>query len=264
MSKFVAGTPLLAGDNEARAESLLPNLVIATKTLVAFVDSLVFVDPSAGDITLSLPTPIVSGQVFRIIRITNGGFKVLINGATINNSPNGVYMGFKNQVLDVVGDLASGTYRAQSPLPGQLAILERTSALNFSSTTVYAKYDQWETVDIQTLDSLLASTSTDDISVNNFEGEDSIFYKCNFSLNFDGISNRLCSARLVYDGTIGGDTVLAEVSTTSQGPGRASTLAISGDFEVTETGKFRIELKVETNDTWGVTGGRFEVAKGVL
>lgn len=262
--KFTNGTPLIASNSESQADSLLPNLVVASKLLVAFVDSLIFVDPSAGDITLTLPTPIVTGQVFRIIRITNGGFKVLVNGASINNFPNGVYMGFKNQVLDIVGDLASGTYRATSPLPGQLAVLKRTSASNFAVTTSFVKYDQWETKEIETLDSLLASTTTDDINVNNFEGEDLIFYKCNFSLNFEGLANRICCARLVFDGTIGGDTVLDENATTSQGPGRPSSLSINGDFKVTETGKFRIDLQAEGNDTWGVARGRFEIAKGVL
>lgn len=259
MSNFTKGADLVSTNGLSQADSIVPVTITASTTLIAGTHRLVYVDPTAGSVTLTLPTE-VDGVVFEIIRVVNGNNTVTVVG-NINGQSNGTVLGFSNQYIKIIGDATNSTYRYLSIPPSQFGTMTRTTQEDFSVTTTPTKYNEWETILATTAGVLDASLTTDDFTLTNFEGNPQMGYRCAFSMNFEATNNRTGCARLVFDGTVGAPIILAETCVNSLGTGKPVSLSINGDFGISETGIFRIELEAESSDTWAVMSAKFDVAR---
>ncbi len=259
MSDLVTGA-LTQGTGPAQVDSILPVSITSSKTLVPGVDAFVFADPTTGNIELTLPTPI-DGVVFEIHRIINGNNTVKAVGQSINGQSNGVTLGLPNQFIILVGDATNNMYRLASHPPSQFATVTRTTDLSFSATTSFVKYTDWETVLFSTPGVLLASITTDDIELANFEADPQAGYRVDFTMNLEAGNNNNCFARFIFDGTVGAPIVIYETARNGLGSGKPVNLNISGPFAVSETGFFRIELSAESANTWTVLDAKLDIAR---
>lgn len=226
-------------------------------------DRVVYVDPTAGAVTITLP-PVVDGVPITIIRVANGFNPVTISGEDINDGDSSMVLGLPSQKVCLLGDSARNTYRLLSPPPAAFGTLQRTTSDTHIVSATYALYDEWETIVFLTPGRLIPSTVTNDISYIHNEvnpANPQTGFNISFSMVFEASNNKNCKARIMYNPTTGAPYQLAETAATGQGPARSSAIHIDDQVGLTDTGAFYVELEADAGDTWTVLNAKLNVSR---
>lgn len=258
MSVLVNGSDTQATGAE-QIDSIVPGAVIvASKTLVAGVDREIFVDPSAGDIVLTMPT-IVDGVRFFIKRVANGANLITFAGPTIDSIAGAYTLGLMNQYVELVGNIATGTYEIVREKNQSTGSLNRgTPSTSFGLTTSFVKYTDWEIAGFDTPGKLESSIPNNDIAYLNFRGNGvpaRSGIAIALQMNIEYTNNNIVTARLVHsvDGQIG-----FAVSINALGSGKPVILQSNLPGALLSNGDISLELMAEN------AGGTFNVINAAL
>lgn len=253
---YITSVPL-----DPRVEPV-PRTITASETLTSS-DRVIFVDPTAGAVTITLP-PVVNGVPITIVRVANGFNPVIISGEDINDGDASIILGLPSQKTCLLGDAARSTYRLMSPPPSAFGTLDRTTTDSHSVGSSYGIYDEWQTAVFSTPGRLIASISTDDISYIHNEvtlANPQIGFNIAFYIVFEDSASKNCGARLMFNPDSGSPIQLIETAVFGQGGGKVVSMSINDQVAIADTGTFYMEFKSEDPDTWTIFSAKLNVSR---
>ena len=238
----------------AQIDSIVPgaDLTAVAINLVAVTHRARNYDPTAGDITLTLPTP-VDGVKFAAKRVTNGTNVVKFTGQTIDGIAGDLVLGLVGEYVELVGNASRNTYDIIGILNPAVAQLKRDAdSTAFGLTESFVQYSDWEAVQFSTPQRIIADLAGNEIGLENIRvpltGEQG--FRADIDITFEYTNNTTVQMQLVHsvDGVVSGP-----VAVNCDGTGKPVSLGIHRAFGITAVGDLWIEFISET------AGGTFNV-----
>lgn len=246
MAVLKQGAPLKITGN-AQIDSLIPLTVTATKTLAAGTDQRIQVDPTLGDIVLTLPDAASnSGLEFFIKRTVNGGNIVSLDSAgsdTIDDTDVGYILSLINEYIGVYSD---GTTSWKIFDKDIFSICSMTAtAQSFVVTTSPTKFTSWDTVIFDTPSKLIGNLTTDVVDMVEFQGPVTDGYTVNITFGFTYTNNNIVTGQILVNGILTG----VPVNVNALGAGKPTSIVIIQQIGITSTTTLELHLSAENAGT---------------
>jgi len=260
----IAGTLSDQTDLQVELDFIEPTpRTITSSYLLTDNDRVVYVDPTTGPITVTLP-PVVDGVPLTIVRVVNGFNPVIISGEDVNGGDSSLILGLPSQKLCLLGDEARNTYRLISPPPAAFGTIARTTQNSHIVSGTYSLYNDWESIVFSTPGRLIPNLTTNEIDYIHNEvnpANPQTGFNISLSMVFEASNNKNCKARIMYNPTNGSPYQLAETATTGQGPSRSAAIHIDDQVGLFDTGAFYVELEASAGDTWTIFNAKLNVSR---
>jgi len=258
MAVLIPGTELLIISGIG-IDSLLPQLRVASKTLVPGVDQRIQADPTGGDIDFVLPDAVSSeGITFWMKRITNGGNVVSLDAAGSDSIEDKV-SGYKLSLVDeYIGVYSDGTPMWKIFSRDILSISTITAtAASFVATTSFVKFDGWDGTVFDTPEKLVASTSNNRIDILEFQGPVQDGYTINVTFNFEFTNNNVVTLQFFANGAL----ISLPVSVNALGTGKPLSITLLDNVGITALTALELHIKVENAGTITSINARMQIQR---
>jgi hypothetical protein len=218
-----------------------------------------YVDPTAGDVTLTLPDSQLTtsdGALVTIKRVENGGNIVKIEttgGDFINGYSNDVILSNKNeyttiQALPIIG------WQTLNKHTTAYASIALTTPTTFAATTGFTKLTTWDLDLFSTNQKFEANNSGSTLDVLHHTGAPFDAYSINATVSIEGLKDKYIEAQL-YDGA--GNPLSPFVAVNGLGAGKPITITLSAEVLMATVGTIEVRLLSESAQTLTISAASF-------
>jgi len=249
MAALIAGTDIKVV-NGTKIDSIIPPTRTTSKTLVAGVDQIIQADPTAGEITFTLPDAVSNpGVRFFVKRIINGNNNVNIETSgsdTLEGTSNGYSLALLDEHLGIYSD-GTASWRIYTKDIFSICTMSATAA-SFTVTDSPTKFTSWDTVVFSTPGKLVGNLTTDVIDILEFQGPVADGYTVNVLFSFGFTNNNTVTFQLMINGALAG----TPISVNANGSSKPVSVAIIEQLAVTVA--TTLELHITAENGGSITG----------
>ena len=218
-----------------------------------------YVDPTAGDVTLTLPDSRLTtndGALVTIKRVENGGNIVKIETASgdfINGYSTDLILSNKNeyttiQALPVIG------WQTLNKHTTAYASIALTTPTTFAATTGFTKLTTWDLDLFSTNQKFEANSSGSTLDVLHHTGAPFDAYAINATVSIEGLKDKYIEAQL-YDGA--GNPLSPFVAVNGLGAGKPITVTLTAEVVMATVGTIEVRLLSESAQTLTISAASF-------
>ena len=218
-----------------------------------------YVDPTTGDVTLTLPDSQLTtsdGALVTIKRVENGGNIVKIEtagGDSINGYSTDVILSNQNeyitlQALPVIG------WQTLNKHTTAYASIALTTPTTFAATTAFTKLTTWDLDLFSTNQKFEANSSGSTLDVLHHTGAPFDAYAINATVSIEGLKDQYINAQL-YDGA--GNPLSPFVAVNGLGAGKPITITLIAEVVMPAVGTIEVRLLSESAQTLTISAASF-------
>jgi len=218
-----------------------------------------YVDPTAGDVTLTLPDSQLTtsdGALVTIKRVENGGNIVKIEttgGDSINSYSTDFILSNQNeyitlQALPVIG------WQTLNKHTTAYASIALTTPTTFAATTGFTKLTTWDLDLFSTNQKFEANSSGSTLDVLHHTGAPFDAYAINATVSIEGLKDKYIKAQL-YDGA--GNPLSPFVAVNGLGAGKPITVTLTAEVVMATVGTIEVRLLSESAQTLTISAASF-------
>jgi hypothetical protein len=216
-----------------------------------------YCDPTAGDITYTLPESQDAenlGKIVTIKRIENGGNVVTVDheiGDTINMFTESVILANINEYISMQAVPSYG-WQTLNRFLTAYASMGISTPTTFSATTGFTKFTSWDANNFTTLQKFEADQANSRFNVVHHTGAPFDAYAVNVIVTFEGTNNVFVEAQL-YDGS--GNPLSQLVAVNGLGAGKPVTIAVTTEILIAAIGSIEVRVLSESAQTLTISAG---------
>ena len=221
--------------------------IVASQALAVDTDSYAMVDPTAGEVTLTLPDSATNaGKRFFIKRIANGGnaIRVIPSGSDLIDGNGDLFvLATRNEYLEVISD-GSTNWRSVGQRTFAFASIQTSTPDTFALTTGLTKLTTWAIDAFTTLSRLEANSANDQIDII-YVSAPVDGYLVSATVTVEFTNNQTITAQIYADGVLQG----VPVSGTGLGSGKPLTLTVALPIPVSSSTSIELHVMGESAGT---------------
>ena len=218
-----------------------------------------YIDPTSGDVILTLPDSQAAGsdgKVVTIKRVENGGNVVKIETASgdfINGYSTDVILSNKNeyitlQALPIIG------WQALNKHTTAYASIALATPTTFAATTSFTKLTTWDLDLFSTNQKFEAGSATSTLNVVHHTGADFDAYSVNATISIEGQKDKFVQVQ-IYDGA--SNPLSPIISVNGLGAGKPITATLFAAVLMPTVGSIEVRLLSESAQTITVSTASF-------